>query len=81
MGHRSSFKKPWTLSRKSEFMLGVGPSWVRLKQNGKVAGDFSFGQLANTVSVGSLNPAYERSFARGHQQSIGMSAGLLIGIP
>jgi hypothetical protein len=34
------FKKPWTLSRKAEFMLGVGPEWVHLNQNGKVAGDF-----------------------------------------
>ena len=22
------FKKPWTLSKKAEFMLGVGPEWV-----------------------------------------------------
>ena len=29
------FKKPWTLSRKAEFMLGVGPEWVHLRQNGK----------------------------------------------
>ncbi len=44
------FKKPWTLSRKAEFMLGIGPEWVHLKQNGKVtnsiagevAGDFMF---------------------------------------
>ena len=28
------FKKPWTLSRKAEFMLGIGPQWVPLKQNG-----------------------------------------------
>jgi len=21
------FKKPWTISRKTEFMLGVGPEW------------------------------------------------------
>jgi hypothetical protein len=27
-----------------------------------------------------LEPAYDYSFAAGHQQSIGMSAGLLIGI-
>jgi hypothetical protein len=27
-----------------------------------------------------LEPAYDYSFAGGHQQSIGMSAGLLIGI-
>ncbi len=27
-----------------------------------------------------VEPAYDYSFARGHQQSIGMSCGLLIGI-
>ncbi len=31
------FKKPWTLSRKTEFMLGIGPEWVHLKQNGKTS--------------------------------------------
>ena len=44
------FKKPWTISRKAEFMVGVGPEWVHLRQNGKVtnsisgeiAGDFMF---------------------------------------
>jgi hypothetical protein len=83
------FKKPWTLSRKSEFMLGVGPSWVHLNQNGKVsnsiagevAGDFMFWPTGKHRFGWFLEPAYERSFARGHQQSIGMSAGLLIGIP
>ena len=82
-------KKPWTLSRKSEFMLGVGPSWIHLKQNGKVsnsiagevAGDFMFWSTGKHRFGWFLEPAYERSFARGHQQSIGMSAGLLIGIP
>src|SRR5579859_6341436 len=42
------FKKPWTISRKAEFMLGIGPQWTFFKQNGKtnnsmaleVAGDF-----------------------------------------
>src|SRR6202142_1956621 len=44
------FKKPWTLSRKAEFMLGIGPEWVHLRQNGttsnfisgELAGDFMF---------------------------------------
>lgn len=44
------FKKPWTLSRETEFMLGIGPQWTYLKQNGKTAnsvageeaGDFLF---------------------------------------
>ena len=44
------FKKPWTLSSKAEFMLGVGPEWVYIRQHGttsnsisgEVAGDFMF---------------------------------------
>jgi hypothetical protein len=27
------FKKPWTLSRTAEFMFGVGPEWVHIKQH------------------------------------------------
>ncbi len=83
------FKKPWTLSRKAEFMLGVGPEWVHLKQNGKahdsiageVAGDFMFWPARRHRFGWYLEPAYDYSFARGHQQSIGMSGGLLIAIP
>jgi hypothetical protein len=83
------FKKPWTISPKSEFMLGVGPQWVHLSQNGKVtnslsgevAGDFMFWPTGKHRFGWYLEPAYDYSFAGGHQQSIGMSAGLLIGIP
>jgi hypothetical protein len=83
------FKKPWTLSRKTEFMLGVGPEWVHLRQNGKVAnsiagevaGDFMFWPTGKHRFGWFLEPAYNYSFAGGHQQSIGMSAGLLISIP
>lgn len=82
------FKKPWTLSRKAEFMFGVGPEWVHLKQNGKtsdsiageVAGDFMFWPNGKHRFGWFLEPAYDYSFAGGHQQSIGMSGGLLIGI-
>ena len=83
------FKKPWTISRKAEFMLGVGPQWVHLRQNekvtnsfaGEVAGDFMFWPTGKHRFGWFLEPAYDYSFAGGHQQSIGMSAGLLIGIP
>jgi hypothetical protein len=82
------FKKPWTLSRKSEFMMGVGPQWTYLKQNGKtansiageVAGDFMFWPTGRHRFGWFLEPAYDYSFAGGHTQSVGMSAGLLIGI-
>jgi len=28
------FKKPWTLSKKAELMIGIGPDWVYTKQFG-----------------------------------------------
>ena len=82
------FKKPWTLSSKAEFMLGVGPQWVYLKQNGRtsnsvsaeLAGDFMFWPNGKHHIGWFLEPAYDYSFAAGHQKSIGISAGLLIGI-
>lgn len=81
------FKKPWT-SSKAEFMLGVGPQWVYFKQNGRssntltgeVAGDFMFWPTGRHHFGWYLEPAYDYSFAAGHQKSIGMSAGLLIGL-
>jgi hypothetical protein len=44
------FKKPWTLSGKKEFMLGIGPEWIHtnafdVKTNSigiEVAADFMF---------------------------------------
>lgn len=81
-------KKPWDLSKKAEFMLGVGPQWAYLRQSGKtkdlfsaeLAGDFMFWPTGRHRFGWYLEPAYDYSFAGGHQQSIGMSAGLLIGI-
>jgi hypothetical protein len=82
------FKKPWTLSKKAEFMIGIGPEWVHLRQNGKAsnsvaaeaAGDFMFWPDGHHHFGWFLEPAYDYSFAGGHQQSIGMTAGLLIGL-
>jgi hypothetical protein len=82
------FKKPWTLSRKAECMLGVGPEWVYLRQHGttshsisgEVAGDFMFWPNGKHRFGWYLEPAYDYNFMAGHPQSIGMSAGLLIGV-
>jgi hypothetical protein len=82
------FKKPWTLSKTAEFMFGVGPEWVHLRSQEKtsnsvsieVAGDFMFWPNGKHRFGWYLEPAYDYNFARGHQQSIGMSAGLLIGV-
>jgi len=83
------FKKPWTISRKAEFMLGVGPEWVHTRENGtvtnsvagEIAGDFMFWPTGKHRFGWYLEPAYDYNFGRGHEQSIGMSSGLLIAIP
>lgn len=83
------FKKPWTLSKKAEFMFGVGPEWVHTRQYemstnsvaAEVAGDFMFWPTGKHRFGWYLEPAYDYDFGHGHQQSIGVSAGLLIAIP
>jgi len=82
------FKKPWTLSKKVEFMFGVGPEWVHTRQNGlagnSVAGeailDFMFWPSVKRRYGWYLEPGYEYNFGRGHDKSIGISIGLLIAI-
>jgi len=70
-------------------MLGVGPEWVHLRQNGEMTNSIS-GEIAGDFHVLAdrqhrfgwfLEPAYGYSFAGGHLQSIGVSGGLLIGLP
>jgi hypothetical protein len=83
------FKKPWTLSRKAEFMAGVGPEWVHMSENhvstnsvaGEAALDFMFWPFKKHKYGWYLEPAYDYSFASGHEQSMGVSGGLLIAIP
>jgi len=95
-GHHSTewdtdllFKKPWTLSHKAEFMFGVGPEWIHSRASGvtsnslggEVALDFMFWPSAKHRFGWYLEPSYDYDFARGHEQSVGITAGLLIAIP
>jgi hypothetical protein len=82
------FKKPWTLSKKAEFMIGVGPQWVHATSYGKttdsVSGeavlDFMFWPSKKHRFGWYIEPGYEYNFGRGHEQSLGISGGLLISI-
>jgi len=82
------FKKPWTLSRKVEFMAGIGPEWIHTNENhisgnavgAEAIGDFMFWASAKHKFGWYLEPGYDYSFGRGHEQSIGISGGLLIAI-
>ena len=83
------FKKPWTLSRKAEFMIGVGPEWIHTRANGatknsvggEAALDFMFWPSGKHRLGWYLEPSYEYNFGRGHEQSLGITGGLLIAIP
>lgn len=83
------FKKPWDISPKFEFMLGAGPEWDHSNQFGiksnsvsaEVIGDFMFWPAKKHRFGWYLEPTYEYNFARGHEQSIGITGGLLISIP
>ena len=82
------FKKPWTLSKKAEIMAGVGPEWVHLRQSGvttnaiaaEAAADFMYWPTGKHRFGWYLEPAFDYGFGRGHEKSIGASAGLLIAI-
>jgi len=83
------FKKPWTLSHKAELMIGVGPEWIHTRANGatknsvggEAALDFMFWPSGKHRLGWYLEPSYEYNFGRGHEQSLGITGGLLIAIP
>ena len=83
------FKKPWTLSKKAEFMVGTGPEWIHTRQygattnsiGGEAVADFMYWPSAHRKIGWYIEPGYEYSFGRGHEQSLGVSGGLLIAIP
>lgn len=82
------FKKPWDLSDKVELMAGAGPEWIHThirSTTSNAAGieaalDFMIWPSAEHHIGWYLEPAYDYSFGRGHEQSIGISGGLLIGL-
>jgi len=83
------FKKPWTLSRKAEFMAGIGPEWVHSNEAGSkpnsIAGeaalDFMFWPTGKHKFGWYFEPSYDYNFMRGHEQSVGITGGLLVAIP
>jgi hypothetical protein len=82
------FKKPWDLSKKVEFMAGVGPEWIHTRQYGittnsfaaEGALDFMFWPSGKHRFGWYVEPAYDYSFGHGHERSVSITAGLLIAI-
>ena len=69
-----------------EFMVGVGPEWTYTtagvgKIGAEVALDFMFWPWPGRKFGWFLEPSYSYSFSSGHEQSLGVSVGLLVPIP
>ena len=70
-------------------MIGAGPEWIHTNESGaasnsagaEVALDFMFWPGGKHRFGWYLEPGYDYSFGRGHEQSVGISGGLLIAIP
>jgi hypothetical protein len=79
------FKKPFTVSDKLEFMVGIGPQWTFSREGtqtgAEFALDFMYWPTADRKFGWFLEPAYSYSFSRGHEQSFSTTVGLLIPIP
>jgi hypothetical protein len=78
------FKKPFKLSEKVEFMIGAGPEWTFAREGTRIAAefalDFMFWPTPDRKLGWFLEPTYSYSFSKGHEQSLGVSVGLLIAI-
>jgi hypothetical protein len=79
------FKKPFTLSKTVEFMVGAGPEWSYTDRGSKIAAefalDFMFWPWPELRLGWFLEPTYSYSFSKGHEQTTAVSVGLLIPIP
>jgi hypothetical protein len=83
------FKKPWTLSRRVELMAGIGPEWAHTRHSGasvnalagEAALDFMFWPARRHRFGWYLEPAYDHGFIHSHDQSVGVTGGVLISFP
>jgi hypothetical protein len=82
------FKKPFDLSPTVELEPGIGPQWIHTTGAGRTTDslgveavlDFMFWPAHERKLGWFLEPSYSYDFGK-RQQSLGVSAGLLIAIP
>ena len=81
-------KKPFSLSDKVEVTLGVGPELLTktggaentASTGGVAVLDFQFWPLPDRKFGWFVEPSYGLDFGKGHQQSLGVTAGLIFAI-
>jgi hypothetical protein len=82
------FKKPYELSDKVEMMLGFGPEWLYRTARGEagssiggvVLADFQLWPTPDRKIGWFIEPALGYDFGREHEQSLGVTVGVLIPI-
>lgn len=80
------FKKPYELSKSVELEIGVGPAWLHTagagvptnSLGGEAALEFQIWPTADRKLGWFVESSYGYDFGRGHEQSLGVSLGLLI---
>jgi hypothetical protein len=82
------FKRPFDLSPSVEFEPGIGPVWIHTVSGGRSTDAIGAEAVAESMFWPTpdrkfgwfLEPSYTCSFGPGHEQSLGVSVGLLIPI-
>ena len=82
------FKKPFELSDKSKVMPGIGPAWLYTVSHGQSTSslgavallDFQIWPTPERNFGWFVEPSYTYDFGREHEQSLGVTFGLLIPI-
>ena len=80
------FKKPYDLSDKVEVMPGLGPAWFYKTGHGESGSsvgavalvDFQIWPSAERKLGWFIEPSYSYDFGREHEQSLGVTVGVLI---
>jgi len=76
------FRRSFDLSKTVELEPGIGPTWSSSSQLGAVASvEFQIWPWQERKLGWFVEPSYSVSFAPGHQQSVGLTVGILVGIP
>ena len=89
MEYRPSLQETVDDFRQNGVYAGVGPEWLHanafgIKRNSvgaEVAPDFMFWSSRKHRIGWYLEPSYDYKFGPGHEHSLGITGGLLIGIP
>ena len=80
---------PLGLPENVEVMFAAGPEWQRTIGGGEVTNsvagvaqlDFQFWKLPERKCGWFVEPSYSYSFGKDHEQSLGLTVGLLIALP